>query len=125
MYFFKTESLSLMYSKEFIYFPLQLIFRVSKKFELKKLFLQNFLFKNSLYKLPQHLWYWTILKNLKQNLKNKKRFKFGFKAHKIILFNKLIKFIFFKLFLLKLKFKFNKKWKIFLRLNLKTNLNDN
>lgn len=124
MYFLKTESLSLMYSKEFIYFPVQLVFRLSKKFEIKKLFLQNFLFKKSFYKLPQHLWYWTILKNLKQTLKNKKRFKFGFKIHKIVLFNKLIQFIFFKLFLLKLKFKFNKKWKIFLRLNLKTLSNE-
>jgi hypothetical protein len=123
IYFLKTEKLSLMYAEEVLDFPIQLIFRVSKKFELKKLYLKHFFFKKMVVKMPQHIWYLTILKNFKRNLKKRKSFKFKFQ--KVILFNKLIRFVFFKLSLIKLKFKFKKTWKIFLRLNLKTFLKDN
>jgi hypothetical protein len=55
IYFLKTEKLSLMYAEEVLDFPIQLIFRVSKKFELKKLYLKHFFFKKMVVKMPQHI----------------------------------------------------------------------
>ena len=116
-YFINLTKKNFFIENSFKKIPLQIYIQKTKKIKIKNIYLKNFFFnKVSFLKFPKVIWSWTLLKYLKTLSIKKKFFNFLSKFKNFFFFSKMINFLFLKLSIFKIKFKLNKKWKIFFKI---------